>query len=426
MQNMRIEIADLSPVKKKLDISIPAETVKKEIKAAYQNIKSTANIAGFRKGAAPMSILKARFGDHVQEDVTRRLIENTYTQALTDKRLIPVEAPNFDLGGALDEDKDFSYSITVEVQPSLDINDYKGMDLKREEAVITDEDLERGITNLRQAASQYKEVDKAAGEGDLVVVDFEAFMDGEPIKNGKGTDYPCIIGERTLLPEFDEALKGTKKGTEKEADIKIPDNYSEKHLAGKTAHFKLAIKSVKEKGLPDVDEQFAKDLGCESLEALKAKVRDEMQKHKANDLKEKLKTEILDRLIAAHSFEVPDALVNRYMKIILGRVMEGIRSGMPSPGDEGLSIDQLKEKYQGAAVRSVKEDLILDHIAYKEKIQVSTEEVETSVKNIAAQRGVSFEGLMGRIEREGALSVIQDGLKHEKVFDIIIESSRPA
>lgn len=425
MQNIRVQVEDITPVKKKLDISVPAETVSREFKAAYQNIRSTASIAGFRKGAAPMNILKARFAGHVQEDVTKRIIESSYSMALNEKQLMPVEAPQIDLkSGELAEDKEFTFTVTVEIQPNVAVDGYRGMELNKESSAVTEEDIEKGVQNLKEAAAQFKEVDRPANEGDLVVVDFEAFMNGEPIKNGKGEGYPCVIGEKSLLPGFDEALKGASKGDQKEVDITFPVNYSEATLAGKVSQFKLNVKAVKEKGVPEVNESFAKDMGCENLEALRAKVKEEIEKHKAGESKEKLKNEILDKLIASHPFDVPDALVNRYMGVILNRVIENMRSGMAAPEDRGLNIDQLKEKYHPAAARSVKEDIILDTIAAKEGVQVSPAEVETSIRAIATQRGVSYESLMSRIQTEGAMEVIKDGLKHEKVFDIIIEASK--
>lgn len=426
MQNIRVEIEDLTPVKKKLDISVPAETVRKEIDAAYRNIRTNASIPGFRKGAIPMNIIKARFGGNVQEDVTKRLIETTYPQALGEKKLIPVEAPQVELKNEkAEEDKDFAYSITVEVQPSVDIENYKGMALKKEEITVTEEDVDRGLQNLRQAAGEFKDAERPAKEGDLVEVDFEAFLDGEAIKNGKATGYQCIIGEKTLLPGFDEALIGATKGENRGADITFPENYSEANLSGKTGHFKINIKSVKEKSLPELNEEFARDLGCVDSLELRSRVKGEIEKHKKADIKEKLKNEILSILIEANPFEVPQALVNRYMGIILNRVVENMKMGVFSPEDKGLSIDQLKEKYLPAAVRSVKEDIILDHIAAKEKVEADSREVEAAVRNIAAQRNVAYESLMARVEREGALEVIKDGLKHEKVFDIIIDSSKP-
>ncbi|HBG45367.1 MAG TPA: trigger factor [Deltaproteobacteria bacterium] len=426
MQNIRVELEDLSAVKKKLDISVPAETVRKEISAAYQSLRSNASIAGFRKGAAPLNILKARFGSDIQEDVTKRLIESTYPQALGEKKLIPVEAPKVELkADKAREDQDFSYSVTFEVQPRVEIDGYMGMELKKEDVTVTDQDIDTGIENLRQASAQFKDVERPAKEGDLVVVDFEAFIGGEPIKNGKGADYPCIIGERTMLPGFDEALKGATKGP-KEIDLNFPENYSEATIAGKTGHFKLTVKAVKEKSVPDLTEDFAKDVGCENLDALRAKVKEEIERHKSNEAKERLKNDILTMLIDKHQFEVPQALVNRYMGIILNRIIDNMRMGSFAPEDKGLNVDQLKEKYTPAAVRSVKEDIVLDYIAAKEKVDASEQDVESAVRNIAAQRQVSYESLMARIEKEGALEVIKDGLKHEKVFDIIIGSSKTA
>lgn len=425
MQNIRVQVEDLTSVKKKLDISVPAEAVKNELKAAYQNIRSNATIAGFRKGAAPMNILKARFAGHVHEDVTKKLIESGYSAALSENKLMPVEAPQIDLKGSeLAEGNDFNFSVTVEVHPNVNVEGYRGMELKKEEVAVTEEDVDKGVENLREAAAQFKEVERPAGAGDLVVVDFEAFLNGEPIKNGKAEGYPCIIGEKSLLPGFDEALKGASKGDKREVDITFPENYSEASLAGKPGHFKLSVKAVKEKGTPEVNESFAKDMGCDSLEALRAKVREEIEKHKAGEAKEKLKNEILDKLIAAHPFEVPESLVNRYMGVILNRIVDNMRAGVMAPEDRGLNIDQLKEKYRPAAVRSVKEDIVLDTISAKEGFQVTMAEVEASVRGIAAQRGVSYESLMSRVQTEGALEVIKDGLKHEKVFDMIIAESK--
>jgi len=426
MQNIRVEIEDLTPVKKKLDISVPAETVRKEIDAAYRTIRTNASIPGFRKGSIPMNIIKARFGGNVQEDVTKRLIETTYPQALGEKKLIPVEAPKVELKDQrVEEDKDFAYSITVEVQPRVNIEDYKGMALKKEEVTVTEEDIEQGLKNLQQAAGEFKDVDRSAKQGDLVEVDFEAFLDGEPIKNGKATGYQCIIGERTMLPGFDEALIGATKGEDRGGDIKFPENYSEAYLSGKTGHFKISVKSVKEKSTPELNEEFARDMGCVDSMGLRARVKEEIEKHKKAEVKENLKNEILSMLIEANPFDVPEALVNRYMAIILNRVLENMKMGVSAPEDRGLSMDQLKEKYTPAAIRSVKEDIVLDHIAAREKVEADSKEVEAAVRNIAAQRGVAYESLMARVEREGALEVIKDGLKHEKVFDIIIDSSKP-
>jgi len=424
---LKISVEELSPVKKRLDITVPAEAVKRELDSAYKSLRSSVNIAGFRKGAVPMNILKARFSGHVHEDVVKKLIENAYPHALSEKAIQPVDAPKVEIKTeALEEGKEFAFSAVVEVSPALVIDGYMGMKLDKKAIEVTDKDVEDGIQKLREVKAGFKDVERPAKDGDLVVVDFEGFMGNEPVKNTKSVDYPVLLGEKTLLPGFDEALRGASKGEDKEANISFPDNYSEKTLAGKEARFKMTVKAVKEKGLPELTVEFAKSVGCENIEGLVDKVKKELADVKETHDKERLKNEILDKLIEAHPFDVPDAMVNRYLGVILNRVIDGMKQGAYNPGDQGLSIEELKGKYRDMAVRQVKEDVVLDTIAAKEKLEVSREETEKAVRSIAESRGVSFESLMGRIEKEGALEIIKDGMKHEKVFDIILGASSAA
>lgn len=424
MQKTKVQLEDLSTVKKKLVITVPAETVNREMNSGYQSLRATVQVPGFRKGAIPINIIKSRFGDHVREEVTKKLIESTYIEALKDQNLAPVEMPKIDVNTQkLDSDKDFVYTLTLEVTPDVKIDEYRGMELKKGSLEVTDKDVEDGLKRLAEARSEFKEVDRAAASGDMVVVDFEAFLDGKPIKHSKTSDYSIVLGEKTLLPGFDEALTGVSKGDNKDADITFPKNYSEQGLGGKTAVFKISVKSVKEKTVPALDDEFAKDMECDNLEALRTKVKNELLNVKETHEKEGLKTQILDKLIEKHSFEVPDALVDRYLGLILNRIVDNMRQGNVNPGDEKLSPEQLREKYREMAVRSVREDIILDAISARENVQVTEAETDEAVKNIAMTRNVSFESLMDRIRKEGALDVIKDGMKHEKVFDIIIESS---
>ena len=257
--DFRIEFEDISPVKKKLNITIGASQVKREVDSAYQSLRSTAAIAGFRKGNVPLNVLKGKFSGNVEEDVTKRLIELSYPNAIKEKELVPVEAPRVEMiSKGLREGEDFSYSVTVEVSPKVEISEYKGMELKQEKIEVTDKDIEDGLERLREGRTEYREVERPAVDGDMVVVDFDGFIGAEPIKNGKGSDYPAIIGERNVLPGFDEALMGAAKGDTREANITFPANYSEASLAGKEALFKIAVKAVKDKAVPAIDDELRK------------------------------------------------------------------------------------------------------------------------------------------------------------------------
>ncbi len=423
--DIRVEAEDLSPIKKKLSITVPADAVKEEFSAAYRSLRSTAAVAGFRKGNIPVNILKARFGDKVREDVTSKLIEMSYPHALYEKKLAPVENPQIDITKTkLDEANEFSYSVTVEVTPQVEINDYKGMEIKRESVEVTENDMEVALKSLCDSRAEYREVDRAANDGDLLTADLVGTMNGEVIKGSKVEDYPFVIGDKTLLPGLEDVIKGASKGEIKETKITFPENYSDQSLAGKDAVFTLNVKTVKEKVVPALDDEFAKDLGYDTLEALKVKVKEDLKKVKEENEKERIKNSILDRLIEKHPFDVPEALVNRYLAIILQRVMENMKQGAIAQEDKGLTLDELKAKYRDSAIRHVKEDIVLDSLSAKEKVEITQEEFDAAIKRLADIRQVSFQSLMDRVTREGATEVIKDGLKHEKVFDIIIAAGK--
>lgn len=425
--NFTVVVEDLSPVKKKLNVTVPAAEVKKAVDETYRSLKNEVSIAGFRKGAIPMNILRSRFAEHVREDVTKKIVESSYPHVLHEQQFTPIAPPQIELvSPKFDESGDLSYSATVEITPAVAIDGYKGMDLEWRSIDVTERDLDEAMERLRVSRSTYKEVERPADAGDLVVVDFDSSLDGKPIKDGKGKDFNVIIGEMTPLPGFDDALKGASKGETRNADITFPANISKKELAGRAAQFIITVKSVKAKYMPEIDDEMAKDLGMESLAALKERVRVDMINSKDVEEKERLKNVILDRLIEGHPFEVPETLVNRYQAIILNKVAEGMSKGSIAPEDQGLSVDELKAKYRVQAERHVREDIVLDTIAAAEDIQVSEEELNESVKGLAASRGVSFDALMKRIEQEGALEVVRDGIKHEKVFDLIFEASKTA
>jgi len=427
VEDIAIEVEEISSVKKKVSVTVRAEVVRKEFKTAYKALRSSAAVAGFRKGAVPVSILRARFGARIKEDVANSLIEASYPHALSEKGIVPVVPPEIDASAEdLKEDAPFSYAMSVESAPEVKVEGYKGMELSSQLKEVTDAEVDEGLERLRQGRARYEEVDRAAREGDLVVADFEGTMDGRPIKGSKSEDYPIIIGEKSLLPGFNEALTGASKGDEREAQVGFPENYIEKNLAGKEGRFTIKVKAVKERVVPELDDGLAKDLECEDLEALRKKVASELAEEKKKEEKERLKTEILDRLIEKHPFEVPDALVNKYLGVILNRVASDMKRGIVAPGDEELSPEGLREKYRDKAVRQVREDVILDNISAAEEIKVTQEEFDDAVRHLAGLRGVSFESLKGRIEREGAVEVIKDGLKHEKVFEIIIDAASAA
>jgi len=422
-----VKVEDLSNVKKELTITVSADVVTKELKAAFKEANSNAAIPGFRKGSVPKHVLKSRFGDQINQDVTTRLIQNSYGPALQEHEYAPLGNPDIDVkDNEPEEGKDFTYTATIELNPKTEIKGYKGLELKPESTEVSDEEVEEGLKKLQESKGDFATVERAADEGDLVELDFVPYVDGKLAGNLRGDNFPVIIGQMSPIPGVDDSVKGLANGDKTEVTLKIPDNYYEKDFAGKDALFKIKVNSVKALQLPDLDDEFAKDLEADSLDELRKKVRADLEKVKNDNERERLKNLALTTLMEKHEIDVPESLHNRYLSMIVNRAIENIRSGKPSPGDEHLTPEQLKEKYAPVATRSVVEDVILDSIAEQEGVEVSTEEMEQAIRSLAAQREVSYEQLLGRIQREGASQVITDGLRHEKVFDIILSESKGA
>jgi trigger factor len=426
--DLKVEVEDLSAIKKKLAITVPSETVAKEIKDMYKRLSANVSVSGFRRGAVPRNVLMARYGETIRHDVVAKLVETTYPRALQEKSFIPVANPDVDAEpSGIEEGKDFSYSVTFEINPEVDVDGYKGMEIKTGPvAPVTESDVEGGLKRLQESNLELIEVDRAAIDGDAVMVDFEATRDGEPIKGYKNKDFRVMLGEPTPLPGFAEALKGLSKSDKKEVMLRFPDDYNDPELAGKEACFSITVKSVEEKSVSAIDDEFAKDLDCENLDELKKKVREELDKAREKEYKEGIKAQILTNLIDKHSFEVPAVMVSKYHSLLLNNVVDGMKAGVVKPEDQELSAEDFKKKYLIEAERRVREDIILDAIAVKEKIEVTKEEADEAVKFLAQSRNVSFESLMSRIEQESSIEIIKDGLKHEKVFDIIIAALKTA
>ncbi len=423
-KEMKVNIEDISTVKKRLTVEIPADEVAREIDSAYRDLGTEVVVAGFRKGRVPVSILKARFRERVLGDVRTRLIEKTYPRIIEERGIKPVSRPVID-AGEVREGGGFSYSATFEVKPEVDVQGYKGMELERKEVEVTDKDVDDAIERLRETRGEFSEVERPARDGDLLTVDYEGFVDGAPLKGGSGRDYSFILGSGSLFKEIEDSLRGSSKGEKKEVKTTFPKDHRNRTLAGKEVTFRIGVKSIKERVLPEVDDEFAKDMGFDNLSSLRERLKDEVKKGKEEREKERLKEEILNTLIERNSFEVPESLLTAYLAHILNRILGNIKRGIVNPEDRGLSSEELKKKYHELALRQVKGDIIIEEIARKENIKVKDEEVDAFIKGMASRRKESPEVLKARLEKEGTIDIIRDEIRTEKVFDLVIKESKP-
>ena len=316
---MKIDLDELSPVQRKVHIELPANEVAGEFSRAYQDLGKRVRIKGFRAGKAPRSVLQGIYGDEIREQVRSQLVEHSLGEVIKDRGLQLVSRPEIE-AAELQENGDFSFSAVFEVKPEIDVKNYLDIKVKKPRIAVTDDQIDEALKRLQQSHARLEPVtDRMVAErGDFIAVDFAGFVDGKPFSGGKGDNYIIEIGAGQALPQFDDALQGAKQGEEKHIKVPYPEDYPNRGLAGKTAEFSVVVREIKQKVLPTIDDEFAKDHGeCSSLEELKRVIRQRLEAELAQYQKEELKEQILNHLIESHSFEPPASMVERQTRYLL-------------------------------------------------------------------------------------------------------------
>jgi trigger factor len=381
---MDVQVENLGPTRKRIHVIVPEEMVKKEIDGVYNELKRTAKVKGFRPGKTPRQILERYYGDYVMEQVISKIIGNTYEGALSEGGIRPVSRPTLE-NEELTAGKPFKYSAVVDVNPEIDVKDYTGVSVRKRELKVEKDDVAKRLEQLQNLHAQLKTIgeDRPVREGDFVVIDFQGTIDGTPFTGGKGENVSVEIGAGKFLPDLENALVGVRCEEEKEVDIQFPDDHQERELAGEKALFSIKVREIREKVLPSLDDEFAKDVGCESLRDLEEKVRSEIGGEKRLEINRELDNQILDFLIERNAFEVPGSMVDRQVEALIRELKLNLAYQGVEFKSSGLDEGKLKDQYRDRAIRDVRSALLLNRIAEVEKIDVTKGEVGQKLEEIA-------------------------------------------
>ncbi|MBI5696576.1 MAG: trigger factor [Nitrospirae bacterium] len=428
---MKLDVEDLGATKKRLKVEIPADAIKAAIEEAYKEVGKTAKVDGFRPGKAPRHILVKYYSDSVEANVIERIVPEYYGKALDEADLTPIDRPHIEEGSLkIKKDQPLTFTATVEVKPVIVLGEYKGITVKDEPLEVSDSDMDEALAELRSMHSTLETVeeDRASVKGDFVVIDFEGFKDGEPIQGGKAENYPLELGSSSMIPGFEENLEGAKKGETREFTVRFPEEYRNKDLAGAEATFKAAVKELKSKVLPELDDELAKDLGIgQTLAELKDKVREDILMMKKRGVAQKQKEEIVRELVRLHDFELPPTLVEKeFRSMMVRRYQEVVGNGMPT----GKASEELKEfepRAKAIAQDRVKTTLVLSAIADKEGIKVTEKEMEAGIRMIAAETGHTPQQVMEMYKkREGGLEDLAAMIGEDKSLDFVLSHAKKA
>ena len=422
---MKATVEEISSIKKKVMIEIPEDEVSKEIDSFYEELRKKAKIKGFRPGKVPRSILERQFKEYVKAEVLQKLVQDSYPTALSEKDLHPVSDPVVE-PGELQNGKPFQYSATIDVKPEIKLEGYLGLKIDGKKEEVKDEEVGERLKRLQELHANLKTISEARPiqNGDYVIVDYEAKMDGKPLEEGKAVDFTVEVGSGRFIPAFEENLIGLKPEEEKEIAIPFPEDYGYKKWAGKTISFHVKIKEIKEKIFPPLDDEFAKDLGdYASLEELKVKLRGEVEKEKELALERQLKDQVVDQLLQANPFEVPEILVEEQTKAYVSDTKLRLATQGMALKNLGVTEDKLQEDYREMARKQVRTFLILEKIAGQEGITVTDEEAEDRLKEISERTNQKFDMVKRYYEKNGLIPEVKAGIMSNKTLDFLLQKA---
>lgn len=422
---MKVSVEEINTIKKKVSVEVPEDLVLKEVDSFYRELSRKAKIKGFRPGKVPRNILERHFKDYVKAEVIQKLIQESYPQALSEAKLHPISNPLID-PGEMEGGKPFQYAATVEIKPEIKLEGYIGLKIEGKKEEVKDEEVEERLKNLQNIHAQLKTVSdpRPIQPGDFVILDYEASMENKPLDEGKATDFTVEVGSGRFIPDLEEKLVGLKPDEEKEIEVSFPEDYGYKKWAGKTLSFHVKIKEVKEKILPILDDEFAKDLGdYSSLEDLRLKLREEIEKEKKLILERQLKDQMVEQLLQANSFEVPESLVEEQTRTLVSDTKMRLATQGVDFKNLGLSEEKLQGDYREMAQKQVRTFLILEKIADQEGITTTDEEAEDRIREISERIHQKFDVVKRYYEKNGLIPEVKAGITSEKILNFLLEKA---
>lgn len=414
-------------LRRELKVVIEAQELDGKLSKRLEDLKETVQIKGFRPGKVPVAHLRRVYGRSVMAEIIQQSLNETMQQALKDRD----EKPAYEPKVTMTEDEkeveeilagkaDLAYSMEFEVVPPIEVMDLSKLELEKEVAEVSDEDINKRIEQIAEGSVSYEDKDGAAETDDQVTIDFVGKMDGEPFEGGSAEDAPVVIGRNAFIPGFEEGLIGLKAGDEKNLEIKFPEEYGAADLAGKDAVFEVKVKKIGAPVKPEIDDEFAKTMGMDNLAALKEAITKQIADEHKGASKTKLKRKILDALDENHSFELPGTLVEQEFDSVWKQLQQDMeRNGQTFEG-ENTTEDAEKEKYQKLAERRVRLGLLVSEIGEKNEITVSEEDVKEAmfeqIRQFPGQEQQVFEFYKNNPQ---AVAQLRAPIFEDKVVDFI-------
>jgi trigger factor len=415
---MNVEVEALDKVRKKIQVILTEEKIAELREAIYEELKKKAKIKGFRPGKVPRSIITNYYKDYIDDELQTRMVQSTMGEALSTAKVNPVTEP---IANFINEDGRHGYELECEVVPEIELPSYRGVEVEIDAINITDEDVEKRIDGLQHMHAEMisREGDAGAQKGDFVVIKYQGYMNGQPVK-GVGTEfYPLELGSTNLMPEFETALIGMKPGEEKEVEVTFPDDYPDKDIASKVMQFQVHIKEIKEKRLPEINDEFAKDLNFENIEAMRVGLREEIGKEKEAARKRDIAQKIMENLTKSIDIPVPKRLLDKRVHAMIDDAKNRFQSDKLTEEEERNLEGNLKKDFEPRAEERIKGEIILRKIAVTESITVDDNEVHERMKKMAEDSRRSYDEIEKFYREYNMVDSLRVSIVEEKTLNFL-------
>mgnify|MGYP002515548863 FL=1 len=426
---MSLQVEKLEHNMAKLTIEVPAEELEKALETAYQKNKNKISVPGFRKGKVPRNMIEKMYGPAIfYEDAANELIPDAYEKALDECEEEIVSAPKIDVT-QIEKGKDFIFTAEVAVKPEVTLGKYKGIKVDEADLAVTEEEINAQIEKERENSARTISVeDRPVKDGDITTLDFEGFVDGVAFEGGKGTDYPLTIGSGSFIPGFEEQLIGAELNKEVEVNVTFPEDYHAKDLAGKPATFKCKIKDIKEKELPELDDEFASEVSAfDTMAEYKEDVKKSLEMKKADAAKIAKEEAVIDAVIEDAKMDIPDAMVETEQRQIIEEFSQRMRM-------QGLTMEQymqftgmtpqaLMEQTKPQALKRIQSRLVLEAVAKAEDLKASEEDYAAEIKDMSEKYQMEEDKIKEMLGEKGKKQVEED-LAIRKAVDFLVENAK--
>jgi trigger factor len=419
---MKVEVVEIDRVRKKIEVIFPEEKVTELREGIYEELKKHAKIKGFRPGKVPRSILTTYYKEYIDDEVKKRLLEFSMRDAISESKIEPLGEPIVDF---IEDGERYGYTLECEIIPEIELPEYKNVEVEADVIEVTDEDVEKRLDSIREmhAEMKTKEPDAIAQKGDFVVIKYQGYLNGKPVKDIVTEGYPMELGSPNAMPEFEKEIYGMKSGEEKDISVDFPEDYPKKDIANKTILFKVMIKEIREKRLPEINDEFAKDINFESMEKAREGLREEILKEKGKSRDQVISQKIIETLINRVDIPVPERLREKHIEGMMNDALGSFDKNSFAADDLQQFVKNIRGDFEKRAEEKIRADVILSKIAEKEEIKSEESDVYERMKQLAEETKRSYDDVRSFYEKNGLMSYVQTSILQEKTINFLRENA---